>query len=57
MTLEEILISGVKEYGISLTGIQVQNFFKYKNILMEWNKKINLTAIEEDKDDKVVDCR
>ncbi len=50
MTLEEILINGAKEYGISLTGIQVQKFFKYKDVLMEWNKKINLTAIEEDKD-------
>ncbi|RCX16142.1 16S rRNA m(7)G-527 methyltransferase [Anaerobacterium chartisolvens] len=50
MTLEEILINGAKEYGISLNCIQVQKFFKYKDVLIEWNKKINLTAIEEDKD-------
>lgn len=30
-----------------LTENQVENFFKYMNLLLEWNEKINLTAITD----------
>ncbi len=30
-----------------LTEDQVENFFKYMNLLLEWNEKINLTAITD----------
>ncbi|MEF9934950.1 MAG: 16S rRNA (guanine(527)-N(7))-methyltransferase RsmG [Clostridium sp.] len=46
--LEKILIDGAKEYGIELSELQVKQFMTYKNLLQEWNEKINLTAITED---------
>lgn len=50
MDLIQLLTDGVKEYGISLDDRQISQMFKYKDLLLEWNEKINLTAIEEDRD-------
>lgn len=47
---EQLLIEGAKEFGIMLDDIQVGQFMAYKEILKEWNQKINLTAIENDRD-------
>ncbi|NLK42950.1 MAG: 16S rRNA (guanine(527)-N(7))-methyltransferase RsmG [Tissierellia bacterium] len=44
----ETLLKGVRELNIELNERQVNNFIKYKNLLKEWNKKINITAITED---------
>ncbi len=33
--------------NIELTGIQLKKFYTYMNLLLEWNEKINLTAITE----------
>lgn len=38
------------EYGLNLTEDQISAFNKYYELLYEWNKKINLTAITESKD-------
>ena len=38
------------ELKIKLNEKQKEQFFKYMNLLIEWNKKINLTAITEPKD-------
>lgn len=46
----EGLIEGIRELGISLETEELDKFFKYKELLKEWNKKINLTAIEDDRD-------
>lgn len=46
----EGLIEGSRELGISLETEELDKFFKYKELLKEWNKKINLTAIEDDRD-------
>jgi len=55
MTFKEILI---KE-NISLTDIQIEQFEKYCDLLIEWNEKFNLTAITN-KDDvyikHFIDC-
>lgn len=32
---------------ITINEEQANNFYKYMNLLIEWNKKINLTAITE----------
>ena len=44
----------MKEYGkeiqIKFTEEQLQKFYEYMNRLIEWNKKINLTAIIEPKE-------
>ncbi|MDO5347989.1 MAG: 16S rRNA (guanine(527)-N(7))-methyltransferase RsmG, partial [Bacillota bacterium] len=36
-----------KEYGLELTSDQISAFNKYYELLVEWNEKINLTAITE----------
>lgn len=38
------------EVGLELTETQYNQFIKYMRLLQEWNEKINLTAITEDKD-------
>ena len=39
-----------KEINISLNEKMLEKFFCYKEMLKEWNEKINLTAIVEDKE-------
>lgn len=39
-----------KEISIEFSDIQIKKFYKYMNLLIEWNKKINLTAIIEPKE-------
>lgn len=39
--------SGLQELGISLTEKQMNQFFQYYEMLIEWNKVMNLTAITE----------
>lgn len=36
--------------NIELTNEQIDKFFNYKNLLQEWNKKMNLTAIVDDEE-------
>ena len=36
-----------KEYGLELTSDQINAFNRYYELLVEWNEKINLTAITE----------
>ena len=50
MTPRELLIAGSKELGIALSIEQVNLFFVYLAELRKWNKKINLTAIIEERD-------
>lgn len=48
--LENILKKGASEYGLELTEKQINQFMIYKNLLQEWNEKINLTAITDDEE-------
>jgi 16S rRNA (guanine527-N7)-methyltransferase len=50
MTPRELLIAGSKELGIALSIEQVNAFFIYLAELRKWNRKINLTAITEERD-------
>jgi 16S rRNA (guanine527-N7)-methyltransferase len=50
MTPRELLIAGSKELGIALSIEQVNSFFVYLAELKKWNRKINLTAITEERD-------
>lgn len=36
--------------GIDLCDEEIENFYKYKDLLLEWNEKINLTAITDEKE-------
>ena len=42
-----LLDSGCEELGIVLTEKQKEQFFKYFQLLTEWNQVMNLTAITE----------
>jgi len=44
------LIEKAKKINIDISKNQSELFFEYMNLLIEWNKKINLTAITEAND-------
>lgn len=41
------MIELAKMINVELTEEQIINFFEYMNLLLEWNEKINLTAITD----------
>ena len=47
---QEQFINALKEKGIELTDLQLKQFDQYYQILIEWNEKMNLTAITEKED-------
>lgn len=47
MTEIEILKLGAQEIGVDLTDRQIEQFMTYMEMLIQWNKKLNLTAIIE----------
>ena len=46
----DLMIDYGKEINIVFTEEQLQKFYQYMNLLIEWNEKINLTAIVEPKE-------
>ena len=50
MNKEDYLFSLISKLNISLSKRQVCQFIEYYNLLVEWNEKINLTAITEFED-------
>lgn len=48
--LKHILKTGATELGIAVGDNQAALFLKYLSELKEWNKKINLTAITDERD-------
>ena len=49
INFEKMLFEEAKKNSIILDNDQINKFIKYKELLKEWNNKINLTAITEDK--------
>lgn len=47
MSFSECLEKAAVEYGINLLPQQIEQFDQYFQLLIEWNEKINLTAITE----------
>ena len=47
---KKVLYEKVKKIGIELTEEQLEKFYLYMNILLEWNEKINLTAITNEEE-------
>lgn len=49
-SLEKMLKEGAEAFSVSLDDQQAEKLLKFKELLVEWNRKINLTAIEDDRD-------
>lgn len=47
MNIKDYLTEALKEFAIELNETQLQQFEKYYELLIDWNKKINLTRITE----------
>lgn len=47
---EKMLKEGASCFSADLDEIKLQRLVKYKELLLEWNQRINLTAIEDEKD-------
>ncbi|TVT28034.1 16S rRNA (guanine(527)-N(7))-methyltransferase RsmG [Salinicoccus cyprini] len=43
-------IDALKQQGIELTDVQIDQFRKYFDMLVEWNDKVNLTAVTDEAD-------
>ncbi|MCR1955054.1 16S rRNA (guanine(527)-N(7))-methyltransferase RsmG [Clostridioides mangenotii] len=50
MNNRDLLKSGLKEFGIDTDDSMLDKFSNYREILVEWNQKMNLTGIEEEKE-------
>lgn len=48
--METLLKNEAKKLNIELSDEMIKQFMTYKNLLQEWNEKINLTAITEDRE-------
>ena len=48
--MKEMLKEGAKALGIELSEEQADTLVQYKDILLEWNEKMNLTAITDEND-------
>ena len=57
--LKELLYESCKKIDIELSDEQLSKFILYKDELLEWNKKVNLTGITDEKEvilKHFVDC-
>lgn len=48
--LEMCLKNGAAAFGAELDDDMLRQLFRYKGLLLEWNEKMNLTAITDDKE-------
>lgn len=48
--MKEYLISQLQENGIPFNDTQIEKLIKYHALLLDWNQKINLTSIVEDRE-------
>lgn len=50
MTNRELLREGLEDLGIKVNDKMLDNFNIYREILVDWNQKMNLTGIEDEKE-------
>ncbi len=50
MNNTELLKRGIEDFGIEASEKMLADFQNYKEILVEWNQKMNLTGIEDEKE-------
>lgn len=56
---KQVLLEKTSNINIELNNEQLNNYYIYKEMLIEWNDKINLTAITDDEeiiDKHIIDC-
>lgn len=46
----DLLVNGIKEWGIQTEQLSIDKFKRYLSLLLEWNSKFNLTAITNEGD-------
>lgn len=46
----DLLKNGAETFGVSINQGQINKMIKFKGLVIDWNKKINLTSIVEDKE-------
>lgn len=46
----DILKQGIEYFGLDANEIVLNNFKKYRELLVQWNQKMNLTGIEDEKE-------
>lgn len=47
---EALLVEGARALGISLSGRQLELFRTYYRLLVDWNRRVNLTALTDPRD-------
>jgi 16S rRNA (guanine527-N7)-methyltransferase len=50
MENKQLLKQGSYTLGIDLLETQMDQFYRYKDLLLQWNEKMNLTAITDEKE-------
>lgn len=50
MEFKNLLFNGFNEIGIKVDDKLMDSFIKYKDILLDWNQRINLTTIIDEKE-------
>ena len=50
MTNMDLLLKGAPRLGLELGNREIEQFLRYKELLKEWNTKINITAITDDEE-------
>jgi len=48
LNLENLLVKGSSELGITLDSLKIQKFLSYHELIKKWNSKINLTSVTDD---------
>lgn len=48
MNLDNLLVKGSSELGITLDSLKIQKFLSYQALIKKWNSKINLTSVTDD---------
>lgn len=46
----ELLINGLKELGIDASAEKLEKLIAFKEIMLDWNEKVNLTAITDERE-------
>src|SRR2546430_11086468 len=46
-TLPGAFLEGLRQLGLELNGLQLEQFLRYRQELLDWNTRMNLTAITD----------